>query len=77
LADFAPSTRGVAFEVDHHRDRAETGWSVIVRGRVDALMDPSIELPADTRPRQMAAVSRNLFLRLTPESFTGRGVHRT
>lgn len=76
LAVLAPGVDGVAFEVDHHNDLLQTAWSVVVRGRVAAIEDPGSELAAEARPRPWAAGTRALFLRLTPDSITGRGVRR-
>ena len=76
LAELAPGADGVAFEVDHHNELLQVAWSVVVRGRVDAVADPGAELGADARPRPWAAGNRNLFLRLTPETISGRGLRR-
>ena len=76
LAELAPGTDGVAFEVDHHNDLLQVAWSVVVRGRVDAVEDPGTQLGTDARPRPWAAGNRTLFLRLTPDTITGRGLRR-
>lgn len=76
LAELATGADGVAFEIDYHNDLLGTGWSVIVRGRVEAIKDPGSELTSDARPSPWAAGTRTLFLRLTPESISGRSVKR-
>lgn len=79
LAALAPGVDGVAFEVDHHNDLGQSGWSVVLWGRIQAVEDESelAELRSQTRPRPWAAGDRPLFLRLDPIEITGRAVRRT
>lgn len=62
-----------AFEVDETDDYTESGWSVLVRGRASfAHFD---ELPdSDDRPVPWAEGSRSLYVRITPQTVTGRRV---
>lgn len=78
LAALAPGVDGVAFEVDHHSDLTQSGWSVVAAGRIEAVQDTA-ELDAlwsSPTPRPWAAGTRSLYLRLTPTSLTGRSVRR-
>jgi hypothetical protein len=60
-----------AFQVDDIDDYTESGWSVLVRGMVSAVETDDLP-PADRRPDPWAEGSRNLHLRLTPRTITGR-----
>ncbi|UYM03585.1 pyridoxamine 5'-phosphate oxidase family protein [Solicola gregarius] len=78
LAALATGVDGVAFEVDHHEDLTQSGWSVLVAGRVAAVpaTDELTALWEQAGPNPWAAGTRNLFLRITPTSITGRLVRR-
>ena len=59
-----------AFEADEIDEYTRSGWSVVVRGRVEvAEMD---DLPEEVRPRSWAEGGRALFLRLVPSVVSGR-----
>ena len=59
-----------AFEADEIDEYTRSGWSVVVRGRVEvAEMD---DLPEGVRPRSWAEGRRTLFLRLVPTEVSGR-----
>lgn len=64
----------LAFEVDHVDYARQRGWSVVARGRAEAVHDPAeIERIRRTRePRPWATGSRALFLRLRWTELTGR-----
>jgi nitroimidazol reductase NimA-like FMN-containing flavoprotein (pyridoxamine 5'-phosphate oxidase superfamily) len=64
----------LAFEVDHLDYPRQRGWSVVVRGRAEAIHDTEeIERIRRTRePRPWASGSRTLFLRLHCIELTGR-----
>ena len=78
LAALAPGVDGVAFEVDYHDDQNQSGWSVVLSGRIQAVHSETelAELWAQKRPSPWAAGTRTLYLRLTPTSITGRSVKR-
>ena len=78
LAALAPGVDGVAFEIDHHEDLTQSGWSVVVAGRIEAVRETAelARLWEDTRPSPWAAGTRTLLLRLTATSITGRQVRR-
>lgn len=66
----------LAFEVDHVRDEAQLGWSVVVRGRADVITDPE-ELAHIRRicpPVPWADGARNLHFRLSLQEVTGRSL---
>ncbi len=78
LAALASGVDGVAFEVDHHDDLTQSGWSVVVAGHIEGVQDAN-ELAgiwSGKGPNPWAAGTRTLVLRLTPTSITGRAVHR-
>ncbi|GAA1929543.1 pyridoxamine 5'-phosphate oxidase family protein [Nocardioides marmoribigeumensis] len=64
----------VAFEVDQVDDEERVGWSVVARGRCNAVLDPSeirrINLHAGPQP--WAAGHRTLLLALQWRELTGR-----
>lgn len=78
LAVLAAGVDGVAFEVDYHDDLGQSGWSVVVSGRVEAVEDSDelAELWSHVRPSPWAAGIRTLFLRLDPILITGRAARR-
>ena len=64
----------VAFEVDELDEAEERGWSVVARGRCNAVMDPS-EIRRITHaagPRPWAVGHRTLLLALQWRELTGR-----
>ena len=66
----------VAFEVDRFDFETHTGWSVLVRGRAEAVTDPE-ELQRLKRlwaPRPWADGSRNLHLRIPWTEVSGRSL---
>jgi len=60
-----------AFQVDEIDEFTESGWSVLLRGLVEAI-DVADLSPDDERPEPWAAGDRTLHLRLTPRTVTGR-----
>lgn len=60
-----------AFQVDEIDDYTESGWSVLVRGMVTAVEYDDLP-PAEQRPEPWVEGSRNLHLRLSPRTITGR-----
>lgn len=64
----------LAFEVDGVDHERQRGWSVVVRGRAEAVHDPD-EIDRIRRvwePRPWASGSRTLFLRLHWNEISGR-----
>ena len=60
-----------AFQVDDIDNQTQSGWSVLVRGRVEPV--DTEDLPsAGARPHPWAAGQRRLHLRLVPRTITGR-----
>lgn len=76
LAATASTPEQVVFEVDHHHDLFQTGWSVVVRGVVTPVEDPDVveHVRAVGRPTPWAAGDRSLLLQLTTDSVSGRRV---
>ena len=66
----------VAFEVDHFDYEDHTGWSVVVRGRAEAITDPEEvhRLRQVWAPRPWAGGSRNLHLRIPWTAVSGRSL---
>ena len=64
----------LAFEVDQFDHSRQRGWSVVARGRSEAVHDPDeIEHIRQVRdPRPWISGSRSLFLRLHWTELTGR-----
>jgi uncharacterized protein len=63
----------LAFEIDHVEHPRQRGWSVLVRGRAEAVEDPT-ELQTLVRvlPRPWASGRRSLYLRIPLDEVTGR-----
>lgn len=70
----------VVFEVDELDERAHSGWSVIARGRAQAVASPALltHLWTLDGAEPWAAGTRNLFIGIEVERLTGRsfGAHR-
>ncbi|MEC3891760.1 MULTISPECIES: helix-turn-helix domain-containing protein [Nocardiopsis] len=66
----------IAFEVDRVDDAMSQGWSVLVRGRAEAVTDRALEeeLRAHAPVRPWAGGERDLFVRVVPEEIGGREV---
>ena len=60
-----------AFQVDDIDDDSQSGWSVLLRGRVEPVDTDDLP-PAAARPHPWAAGQRSLRLRLVPRTTTGR-----
>lgn len=75
LATYAPGNP-VAFEIDHLDREHHRGWSVVVHGECERVMDQSsavFDQPGDS-PEPWAGGPRPLLLRLHPAEITGRRV---
>ena len=55
----------VAFEVDDLDDFTRTGWSVVLRGRIQTVESDDLPAP-EARPTPWPEGQRSLHLRLTP-----------
>ena len=66
----------LAFEVDHFDYEDQRGWSVVARGRADAVTDPEeIKHIRDTwPPRPWADGTRNLYVKLPWTELSGRRI---
>jgi uncharacterized protein len=65
----------VAFEVDGIDEQQQTGWSVVVRGHVDAVTDPAEREQLDKTPLlAWAPGSKSHYVRVNPRMVTGRRV---
>ena len=66
----------VAFEIDQVDPVAETGWSVVVQGRAEAVVLPQelVMLWARSDIVPWAAGTRNLFISIEPQAISGRTV---
>ena len=60
-----------AFQVDDSDDDTQSGWSVLLRGRVEPVETDDLP-PAAARPHPWASGQRSLRLRLVPRTITGR-----
>jgi len=66
----------VLFEVDDHSDTE--AWSVIVRGRAEALeSDADIQRADAAGLRPWIPTLKRVYVRITPSSISGRAFHRT
>lgn len=68
---------GVAFEADHTDDVAESGWSILVRGRLTEISDAG-QLAAlhGSRLRPWAPAPRDHWMEIEPSRVTGRTIQR-
>jgi uncharacterized protein len=67
----------VAFEADHTDRVAESGWSVLVRGRlVDVTERPETATWHELTVRPWLPGPRNRWMVVDPAAVTGRSVHR-
>ena len=70
VARHVPGARA-SFEVDDFDYFTRSGWSVIVRGSVQIVESDELP-PLEDRPTPWPEGQRTLYLRLTPETVTGR-----
>jgi nitroimidazol reductase NimA-like FMN-containing flavoprotein (pyridoxamine 5'-phosphate oxidase superfamily) len=76
IAALADGRDDVAFEVDHHEDLSQSGWSVLVKGSAQAADEGDAERAQASTHRlgPWAPGDRNLVIVLTPREITGRRV---
>jgi nitroimidazol reductase NimA-like FMN-containing flavoprotein (pyridoxamine 5'-phosphate oxidase superfamily) len=67
----------VTFECDATDPAAESGWSVVVRGRLSAVVDPDeLARLAESDLHPWAPGVKDLWMKITPTGVTGRVVKR-
>lgn len=70
--------QAVAFEIDAVDPATHSGWSVVVRGTANWVVDSDrlAELASDrsTAPAPWAAGSRTMHIRIAPQSVSGRTI---
>ncbi len=64
----ASATQGVAFEVDMFDERTRSGWSVVVRGRLEPIADHEPRAHVET----WAPGERDQWMMVLVEAVTGR-----
>ena len=64
----------VAFEVDHHDPHGTRGWSVLLRGRAEEIVDPAQVAQARALPLHSWALdgAADHYVRLHPTMISGR-----
>nr|WP_237555197.1 pyridoxamine 5'-phosphate oxidase family protein [Streptomyces sp. SID4948] len=69
----------VSFQVDRIDDRMSSGWTVLITGEVERIDDPETveRLTARHTTRPWAGGDRPLWIRIRPDSVTGRHIGRT
>jgi len=77
LAELAQPT-SVALEVDELDQKTRSGWSIVLHGRTSAVSEPDdlADLWASESLVPWAVGNRTLFIRIVPESVSGRVVRR-
>lgn len=78
LGELAHGVDEVAFQADHHEDMFRQAWSVVVSGATEEVVDPD-EISALRSHRLLqpwAPGTREVFVRLTPSTISGRRVAR-
>jgi hypothetical protein len=70
VARHLPGARS-AIEVDDIDYFTRTGWSVVLRGRIEMVEGDDVPSP-ESRPTPWPEGQRTLLLRLTPDAVTGR-----
>jgi hypothetical protein len=78
LAELAQPT-SVALEVDELDQQTRSGWSIVLHGRTSAVSEPDdlADLWASESLVPWAVGNRTLFIRIVPESVSGRVVRRS
>jgi nitroimidazol reductase NimA-like FMN-containing flavoprotein (pyridoxamine 5'-phosphate oxidase superfamily) len=71
----AVENAGAAFEIDGVDEQQRVGWSVVVRGRMEAVTDPQeIARLQNVQLVSWAPGNRPRYLRLKPSRITGRQI---
>lgn len=68
-----------AFQFDHIDTVARSGWTILVNGKVERIVDPDLLTTLWGRPTDepWAPGQRNLFFGITADKISGRRVHPT
>jgi nitroimidazol reductase NimA-like FMN-containing flavoprotein (pyridoxamine 5'-phosphate oxidase superfamily) len=76
VAPLADGRDDVAFEVDHHEDMLQRGWSVLLHGSTVEVEDAEAEQArrSSSRLGPWAPGDRSLMIKLTPKRISGRRV---
>ena len=76
VAALAKGRDDVAFEVDHHEDMLQRGWSVLVHGSTAEVEDAEAEQArrSSSRLGPWAPGDRSLMIKLVPNRISGRRV---
>ena len=73
--DAAVRQQQVAFEIDHADPMYHTGWSVIVTGRCEEIVEPGRRAEVDALPlRPWAAGAKDHVIAINAESVSGRRI---
>lgn len=74
LGELADGVQDVAFEIDHHAKLLQSGWSILVAGSARAVDDDELATSGNppVHPRPWAAGTRDLLVRLSPRTISGR-----
>ena len=68
----------VAFEIDDYDVDRRTGWSVIINGSASEIVHPEeLEQARSLGLVPWAGEVRDRFVRITPQTITGRRIHAT
>jgi len=71
----AGDNAGAAFEIDGVDDRERTGWSVVVRGRVEEVTDAAELAELSATPLiTWAPGDKSYYIRVRPSRITGRRI---
>ncbi|ARZ66725.1 hypothetical protein SMD11_1061 [Streptomyces albireticuli] len=67
----------LAFEADHIDEHLSRGWSVLITGTAEHIIDPGTVEALATRPgaEPWAGGKRDLWIRIRPGQVTGRTIH--
>lgn len=65
-------TESVSFQIDDIDEYNQSGWSVLVRGRLEQVPAQELEASDLPRPAQWVEEPRHLVLRIVPTTITGR-----
>jgi nitroimidazol reductase NimA-like FMN-containing flavoprotein (pyridoxamine 5'-phosphate oxidase superfamily) len=79
LAELASGADDVAFEVDYHGTRSRRAWSVLLNGSAAVVDADEVSILTGDPAQQVepwAEGERDLLIRLSPRTITGRRVSR-
>jgi len=74
-AALEPNGANVSFEVDHIDDALHEGWSVLVQGKAERIVDDEgLEQARTLGIEPWSGAERNVYVRITAASLTGRRI---